>query len=282
MFLEGTRMNIAQSSERGHRSGLPSAAILGLALAGLGLGCVARLDEMAAEEAVDSHELALNESALVANSAEDMEGGAVDAAALAARAETRALTRYQPAGCASTTRQGNVLTHVLNRCSGRRGLAQMTGTVIVTFADVAAGVQVAVVSDNLKVNRAMMNVNATGLVSFDGPRTTLAVTSTGDGVGPRGNRFVRTGQFTAVADATTECLDLNGSWQLTVGGASRSTAIKSLKVCKDSCPVTGTIDHRGFRGREVTVTFDGSTEASWSSSAGRSGTVEMQCAPIVR
>lgn len=277
-------MNTSRTS--GRKSGLQGAALFGLAIFGLGSGCVGRLDEMAAEEAVDSHDLALNESALMANSAEDMAEGtagtAVDAAALATRAETRAATRYQPAGCATTTRQGNVLTHVLNACSGRRGLVQMTGTVIVTFADVATGVQVTVVSDDLKVNRATMDVNATGLRSVDGTKTTLTVTSTGDGVGPRGNHFVRTGQFTAVADTATECLELNGSWQLTVGGASRSTTINGLQVCKDTCPSMGTIDHRGFRGREVTVTFDGSAEASWTSSAGRSGSVEMQCVPVVR
>lgn len=273
-------MNTARKSEC--RSGLVNAAMFGLAIVGLGSGCLGRLDEMAAEEAVDSHDLALNESALMANTAEDMEGTAADAATLAARGEARALTRYQPAGCATTTRQGNVLTHMLNGCSGRRGLLQMTGTVIVTFADVVAGVQVTVVSDDLKVNRATMDVNATGLLSFDGTKTTLTVTSTGDGVGPRGNHFVRTGQFTAVADAATECLDLNGSWQLTVGGANRSTAINGLRVCKGTCPLAGTIDHRGFRGREVTVTFDGSAEASWTSSAGRSGSVEMQCSPVVR
>ncbi len=280
-------MNKSHTSER--RSGLLGASILGLAIFGFGSGCVGRLDEMAAEEAVDSHELALNESALMANSAEDMAEGTagavgtvVDAAALATRAEARAATRYQPAGCATTTRQGNVLTHVLNACSGRRGLLQMTGTVIVTFADVAAGVQVTVASDDLKVNRATMDVNATGLRSVDGTKTTLTVTSTGDGVGPRGNHFVRTGQFTAVADTATECLDLNGSWQLTVGGASRSTTINGLQVCKDTCPSAGTINHRGFRGREVTVTFDGSAEASWTSTAGRSGSVEMQCSPVVR
>jgi hypothetical protein len=244
--------------------------------------CPGNLDEMAAEEAVDSHELALNESALMATSADDMEGATTNAAAVAARAEARAKARYLPAGCATITRQENVVTHVLNGCTGPRGLRQLTGTLTVTFSDVATGVQIDMASKDLKVNQAIMDVASKGLLTNNGATKTLTISSAGNGVGPRGNKFVRTGSFTLVADPATECLSLDGAWQLSVGTVARSTTITGVKVCKNSCPSAGTISHTGFRGRNVTVTFDGSTEANWKTSLGRDGSVQMQCAAMAK
>jgi hypothetical protein len=243
----------------------------------LGAGCPGSLDEMAAEEAVDGQELAANDAALMASAAEDLADGDRTAAALAARAEARARSRYQPAGCATISRQGNQVVHVLAGCSGRFGLLRMTGRITATYADVAQGVEVTVASERLRINQATMDVSTTGLLSFSGETTTLTVTSRGDGTGRRGNRFERQGQFTAQANRATECLDLSGAWQLRVGAASRSTTVKGLKACKDRCPSAGSIEHKGFRGREVTVTFDGSNTAKWKTGAGRDGTVELEC-----
>jgi hypothetical protein len=85
------------------------------------------------------------------------------------------------------------------------------------------------------------------------------------------------GTFTVVANPTTECLSMDGAWQLTVGAVARSTTITGVDVCKNSCPSAGTITHTGFRGRTMTVTFDGSADARWKTSGGRDGTVQMQC-----
>lgn len=219
----------------------------------------------------------MNEAALLANAAEDTEGGVVTALAVASRAEQRAQARYLPPGCANITRQGTVLTTVLNECTGRRGLLRMTGTVTTEFADVSEGVQLKVTSKGLKVNRAVMDLNAKGLIAVVGNQVSLTVSTQGEGVGARGNRFERTGQYTAVADTTTECLTLNGSWQLKVGAAARSTGISDLKTCKNACPASGRIEHQGFRGRGISVSFDGSAEAAWTTSRGAEGSVSLAC-----
>lgn len=53
------------------------------------------------------------------------------------------------------------------------------------------------------------------------------------------------------------------------------TRISCFEVCKAMCPSRGRIEHEGFRGREITIDFDGSSEAKWTSSRG--GTVNLGC-----
>ena len=252
------------------------------AMAGSVGGCGRfNLDEENANEAVESSEMSLTEGTLIATGTEDDGAGCgnITAADLAAAAAARGAARFQPAGCASVSLSGTTLTYTLNDCTGRLGLVHVTGTLVAQLTDGSGGVDIAVSGTGLKANRATLDMNATAVLSSDGARCKLVVNTQGSGMTARGNTFTRAGTYTVERDPATACVSLDGQWQLDVStGRTRSTTVSGLERCADACPVAGgTISHTGLLGRTVTVTFDGSGVASWTSSTGRSGTVDLAC-----
>jgi len=254
-----------------------------LALASGALGCERMdADEATADEALDSAEMTQAEGALIASGTEDDSASAdatFTAAGLTALAVARGAARFQPAGCATVSADGTTLTYTLTECTGRFGLAHVTGTLVATLTDTSAGVDVSVTSTGLKVNRATLDLTATAVLTDVAGTRKLVVATHGAGVGPRGTSFTRDGSYTATHDPATACLSLDGQWALEgQGGRGRSTTVTGLQRCDGMCPAAGgQIVHTGVRGRTVTVTFDGSAQAEWSSSAGRTGTVELTC-----
>jgi hypothetical protein len=259
----------------------PSLSTLACALPILTLAAPAcgRLDadEAAAGEAADSTEVTQSEGALVATGADDM-ATALTAADLAGGAEARAAARFQPAGCATVSVSGTTVTTTLADCTGRFGLLHVTGTVVSVFSDAADGVHVATTATGLAVNHATLNIDASAVITEAAGVRTLVVTTHGSGTGPRGHAFTRDGSYTIARNLTTSCIALDGQWQLGVAGLSRTTTVSGLLRCDGMCPdAGGTIVHTGFSGRTVTLSFDGTDVASWSSSTGRSGTIDLTC-----
>ena len=203
---------------------------------------------------------------------------ALTAADLAAAAEARGAARFQPAGCATVTVAGTTVTTTLDDCSGRFGLLHVTGTIVSVFTDASDGVHVTATAQGLAVNRATLDINASGVITEQAGVRTLVVTTQGQGVGPRGHAFTRQGSYTIVRDLATSCISLDGQWQVDVAGLSRTTSVTGLRRCDGACPAAGgQIVYTGFRGRTLTLTFDGSADATWTSSTGATGTIPLPC-----
>ena len=258
------------------------AAAMAGTLTGTASGCGRfNLDEENANEGVESAQMSLTEGTLIAAGSEDDGAGCAitTAAELAAAAVARGAARFQPAGCASVSLSGSTLTYTLAECTGRLGLVHVTGTLVAQLTDGSDGVHIAVSGAGLKANRATFDLDATGVLSSDGAKCKLVVSTNGNGTTARGNTFTRVGTYTVERDPATACVSLDGQWQLDLSiGRTRSTTVTGLVRCADACPAAGgTIVHTGLGGRTATVTFDGSDAASWSSSTGRSGTVDLAC-----
>jgi hypothetical protein len=235
------------------------------------------LDEMAASEAVDSTELTAHEAAMLVGGVED-DGSTPTAADLATAAQARGAARFQPAGCATVTVDGLTVTYVLAGCTGRFGLTHVTGTLAFTLSDAADGIHIAGASRGLQVNRAILDLDATAVFSDDGGRRKLVVTTHGSGTGARGNSFTRDGSYVVQRDPATQCIALDGQWQLTVSALSRTTTVTGIQRCDGLCPTAGgVVQHTGFRGRTITLTLDGGPTANWQSSSGNSGTIDLAC-----
>jgi hypothetical protein len=239
------------------------------------------VDEDNANEGIESAQMSLTEGTLIASTSEDDGAGCgiTTAADLAAAAVAAGATRFQPAGCASVSASDTTLTYTLNECTGRLGLVHVSGTLVAQLTDGSDGVHIAVSGTGLKANRATFDLNATAVLSSDGGKCKLVVSTNGSGTTARGNTFSRVGTYTVERDSATACVSLDGQWQLDLSiGRTRSTTATGLARCADACPAAGgTIVHTGLLGRTVTVTFDGSDVASWTSSTGRSGTIDLAC-----
>ena len=183
------------------------------------------------------------------------------------------------AGCASVALSGTTLTYTLSECTGRLGLVHVSGTLVAQLTDGSDGVHIAVSGTGLRANRATLDLDATGVLGSDGAKCKLVVSTNGSGTTARGNTFSRVGSYTVERDPATACVSLDGQWQLDLSiGRTRSTTVTGLSRCADACPAAGgTIVHTGLLGRTATVTFDGSDVASWTSSTGRSGTIDLAC-----
>ena len=245
-------------------------------------GACRKVDEADVEEGMDSAETTQAEGALIAAGMEDdgPSGGggtSIKAADSSAAAVARGAARFQPAGCATVSANGNTLTYTLVNCTGRFGLVHVTGTVVAVLVDGTDGLDITVTGSGLKVNRATIDLSASAVLSDDGTNRKLVVATNSSGVGPRGNSFTRVGTYTVERNPATACVSLDGQWQLDVSNArSRSTTVTGLSRCDGMCPAAGgTIVHTGILGRTVTVSFDGSDSASWTASNGHSGTVDL-------
>jgi hypothetical protein len=92
-------------------------------------------------------------------------------------------------------------------------------------------------------------------------------------VGPLGRSIEHDGEYTVTWNAS--CVAVRGAWSTEIGEASRSTTA-DLTRCLDQCP-TGTLTRNTFVGRTITLSFDGTESATWTTSRGRTGTVQLAC-----
>jgi len=183
-------------------------------------------------------------------------------------------------GSATATVSGNDITVVLDDCTGPRGLVHVSGTIDLTVSVDASGVITVVGnSSDLKVNGANLSFMLTATYGVMGTTHTLAVQTQGTGTGPLGNEVDHNGNYTITWDTNSQCGSIDGQWSTefsnSVATASRSNDVNLMR-CAGGCP-TGTLEHKFLGGQSLTVTFDGSDVATWSTSGGKSGTVNLSC-----
>ena len=199
---------------------------------------------------------------------------------VAAKIAANVGTRWLSAGCATATASGPDVTVKLNDCTGPRGLLHVTGEIDLVGAVDAHGVlTVTGHSVDLMVNKATLSFDTTAVYGSTGTEHTLTVQTTGTGTGPLGNEIDHTGQYTITWDTATQCGSLDGMWSTEFSNATtsatRSNAVSVMR-CAGGCP-TGQIVHTGLAGVTLTVEFNGTNLASWSTSTGKSGTFNLAC-----
>ena len=254
--------------------------MLGLLSTTLLLGCggaAAGTDVGNASAALDSSDATSTESALYITTTDGTETATSDDdAATAASASVKSW--YQPASCVVAAAVGNVVTYTLTDCSGPWGLLHVSGVATVTYTVQADGVHAAIMASALAVNGATLDFDSQAVYSVSGGSKQLTVTSDGSGTGARGYGITRKGDYTASWNTSTECATLDGAWSTTIGAAVWSTTVAGYARCRSACPTAGTITHTGGLSHEtLTLKFDGSADASWSSTRGDSGTVILFC-----
>ena len=231
-----------------------------------------------ATEALDSTDVVQNEGAVfvasTANLTLQMDGTQAATAAAAS-----AKTFWGPSNCVTASANGATVTYTLNDCTGPFGLVHVTGTVVVQYSLAADGIHAHATADNLMVNGATMDIDAQAVYSQNGTQKRLAVTTSGSGTGPRGNSITRTGNYVLTYDSASNCLGLDGQWATNIAGYQWSTQVSAFEKCAASCPAAGgsITHHGGLSGITITVDFDGSATASWSTSNGHSGTIGLLC-----
>lgn len=254
-------------------------AFLAAGLAAL-FSCGPTQEVTGAEDGDEAASVTSNESALTSElSDEASQPMSASAADLAASAGTRVASHLQPASCFTKTVTGSTVVFVLTDCTGPYGLVHLTGTLTAVYSrDANGGVDVTITGSGVKANGAVIDLDATVVATQTNGVRNATVTTHASGTGARGFALSREGTYELSYDPAAECLTLNGTWTTTVGLKTASTTIANYTRCKGTCPAAGgSLVHVARTGAAVTVTYDGSANASWASTNGKSGTIALTC-----
>lgn len=244
------------------------------------VGCGRGLESDTAEDADESAVVSSAESALTAELSDEAgQPASTTPEQLAMSAIARVGSRFKPQGCATATQTGATVVYTLTNCTGPFGLVKVNGTLTAVYSRAAGGgVQVVITGTGVKANDATMDVNSTVIATQAAGVKKAQVTIDGNGTGPRGNSFTRKGAYTLTYDTQSECLTVDGTWQTGSARVGASTVVSGYKRCKGTCPAAGgSIVHTTVRNDVVTLSYDGTATAKYSSTGGRSGSLPLQC-----
>jgi len=253
-------------------------SLLSLCLAVVGCGRLPEADS--AEDADESATVSSAESALTAELSDEVaQPMSTTPEQMAMSSVARIGSRFKPQGCATSTAAGATVTYTLADCTGPYGLVKVSGTLTAVYSRATGGgVNVVITGKGIKANGATLDVNSTVVGTMTNGVKKAVVTVDAGGTGPRGGGLTRKGSYTITFDSMTECVTVDGTWQTGGARTGASTVVSGFKRCTGECPAAGgSIVHTGARDEAVTVTYDGSKAAKFSSTGGRSGTVPLQC-----
>jgi hypothetical protein len=181
-------------------------------------------------------------------------------------------SQFTPAGCATATPNGNVLTLQLNSCNGPFGLTAATGTITLAYAPIAGGVQITASSTNLTTANASLNLDAVAHFTASGASRTLSVQTNSSGTGPNGNSVARQGSFSIAWQAGAQCVAVNGTMN------TPTESVSSWQICRAACPASGTVTRTDTTtGVTTTLTFAGTPNVAFTTSDGNTGTATFAC-----
>jgi hypothetical protein len=231
------------------------------------------------EQAVEGTEMAQLESAIVYGPVQGIQYG-IPVYQAADFAANNATLVYGPPECVTTEVDGPTVTYTFDDCTGPFGLVHVSGSFAVTYISTLTSIQ-AEVTGSLSANQASISLDVDADYSIVGGESVLSISSRSSGVGPRGNEIERSGEFTATLNSQTSCISLDGQWSLGVNALNWNSSVSGFEKCAGSCPSNGgVIEYYGaVRDVTITVEFDGSDQASWSSSLGRAGSIFLFCSP---
>jgi hypothetical protein len=171
----------------------------------------------------------------------------------------------------------------LNECPGRFGRHVVSGTEIVRFSQGEGGVLHAdFQSQGLTFDGRPATHTASADITFDGAGRHVVWQGAFDTTSDKGEAIAHASDLTIDVDPTQHCRTRNGSATTTIGGREIQTSIQDLRTCRDAdgdagCP-SGTVVHtREPSGKEVTVSFDGSDQATITTPRGATFEATLAC-----
>lgn len=226
-----------------------------------------------AEEASDSMDSVTAEAALVVASMDGMSASVTPEEAANANAANAGA--FWSEGCFTFLVDGASVEYTLTDCTGPLGLVGVSGQVTITYRDEGSSFGFDITTTNLTVGEASIEYSVSAEVATDVRNVTVSTTA--QVTGRRGHTVGYSGTYDLRWNGSSECAGIDGSWTATVGANSYTLSVSGWQRCGRRCPVDGgSISYVGPNA-SIIVSYDGSSEASWTSGAGGSGTVNLFC-----
>jgi hypothetical protein len=212
----------------------------------------AGLDSATAALVADNDDLESAEQDLEAGLEQPLSGAPTETSDIDTSSETVAATAavtnagiyFQPAGCITSTRDGNVVTHAFDDCTGPHGRLHLTGTVTSTWTPTAAGVSVVHATQGFQINGAVVDHTVTITYDLVGGVVVRHRVGTSVGTTADGLPIEHAADYTTTFDVTTGCITRDGSSQTTLEGRQWSREIDGYERCGVGllgCPRAGTV-----------------------------------------
>jgi len=227
-----------------------------------------------AEKAADSMDSVEYEIAWIVHSMDGMTAGVTPEEAVNASAARAA--EFWTAGCFMFSIEGATVTYTLTDCGGPFEIVRLSGTVTITYNDTGSGIGFDIVASDLTIRENTVSFSISADVATDGRN--VSVTTSGSVLGRRGFMLTRNGTYNLQWNGSSECAGIDsGSWETTVEGEAFATSISNWRRCGINCPAAGATVSFSGSGTTVTVSYDGTRQASWTSSGGESGSLRLFC-----
>jgi hypothetical protein len=205
-----------------------------------------------------------------------------DLNAAAAQATTTITPFVFQANCSSVVTEGSTVALTLRFCLGPYGLTQASGTMNLTYSNVAVTAtttgDISMFANNFTNTGGSYNYAMTG--SFSSRNDTLVVTTASNlnATTTNGNSFQRTpSAMTLTFNKGTGCFVMNGSETIAVNGNTWNSQATNYTRCVGKCPSAGSFTIMVPGSGTVTATFDGTSNAQLSDSNGATGTQTVSC-----
>jgi hypothetical protein len=215
--------------------------------------------------------------------------GVPKAAALSGAADTTA-TFYFPSQCLTVKplAAGRV-EYDFADCTGPWGIFRVTGTIVASFSDTAAGLQIDVgglpdggAPAKLQFhNGAQASYQATATItSTGGLQRSMQWTAALSGTTARGRAFMRNASWTTAWTVGESCVTIDGSAQGDVTGRTLDTTVKGFSRCRGECPTAGKVTITNVSAsppRSVEITYDGGDTAAFTGVDGKTYDITLAC-----
>jgi hypothetical protein len=231
-------------------------------------------------EAVSSDDAstgALTDTSLEAVSADPGDAAAALAAAPPSAADGSCRSRAKDPSDPATV----IIT--LTDCTGRFGKHHVSGTEIVHFTKGAGPVLHADFhSENLTFDGKPASHTASADITFAEGSRTIAWQGSLEREGKNGGAVNHSSDLSIVVDTVAHCRTRNGTAVTSFGDREIDTSFEDVKVCRDAsgafgCP-TGQVTHtNAANGKQITVDFDGSDQATVTGPKGQTFDKTMIC-----
>jgi len=243
-------------------------------------------DDAEAAELDDDLEAGLDEP--LSGAAESDPGSPAEAASddeLMEKVRTNPGRFYKPAGCITSTRAGNVVTHVFAKCTGPYGMTEFNGTVTSTYAREPGKLTVTHEASGFSANGATVSGKRVVAYAREGALITKSRTGSWSGTTAKGKPITHEASFVTTYDASAKCITRDGSAQTSIGGRAFERAIDGFKRCgigRAGCPESGTVVLSRTKDGEslsVTIGFPGGAKYQVTRPNGTQVTRLLICNP---
>jgi hypothetical protein len=209
-------------------------------------------------------------------STSDLGGGDLGTAGLGDGAKAL----YFPRNCLTVTSDlaTKTVTYAFADCSGPNGIYKISGTIVAAYAVAPGKLTLNLVGTDLHVNKATVDWTATSEITASGADRSMHWAGSLAGVTAHGKTFSSTNDKTLTWRFGERCFGVSGSSKGKVRDRYLETEVTNYRRCQGACPEAGgKITVSNAAGVKIELTFDGTSQATFTSAKGTS-TVDLACA----